>query len=66
MDELSNIAPRFVEIAVTFWAQTHLDDRQAYARQTVKWTEMAEKESHCGQHRRLLRLMTALGKDREC
>ena len=23
MDELSNIAPRFVEIAVTLWAQTH-------------------------------------------
>ena len=44
MDVLSNIAPHFVEIAVTFWAQTHWDDRQAYARQTVKWTEAAEKE----------------------
>ena len=45
MEELSNIAPRFVEIAVTLWAQTHWDD-QAYARQTVKWTEAAEKESY--------------------
>ena len=46
MDELSNIAPRFVELTVTLWAQTHWDDRQAYARQTVKWTKAAEKDSY--------------------
>ena len=46
MDKLSNIAPRFVELAVTLWAQTHWDDRQAYARQTVKWTEAVEKDSY--------------------
>ena len=55
MDELSNIAPRFVELTVTLWAQTHWDDRQAYARQTVKWTKAAEKDSYWGEHRWLLK-----------
>ena len=46
MDELSNTAPRFVELAVTLWAQTHSGDRQAYARQTVKWTKAAKKDTY--------------------
>ena len=43
LDELSNIAPRFVELAVTLWAQTHWGDRQAYARKTVKMDQSGEK-----------------------
>ena len=46
IDELSNVAPRFVELAVTLWAQTHWGDRQAYARQTVKWTKAAKNYSY--------------------
>ena len=39
IDELSNIAPRFVDLCRDPWAQTHWDDRRAYARRTVKWTK---------------------------
>ena len=41
IDELSNIAPRFVGVDLCRdpWAQTHWDDRRAYARRTVKRTK---------------------------
>ena len=46
IDELSNIAPRFVDLCRDYWAQTHWDDRRAYARRTVKWTKAETRDSY--------------------